>query len=69
MPPAEGLFFLMLLFPRSVFSTPSPQQGASAIQKASAASGAMRHPPCLKQKNPLPLKSDRGQRVEPLMAR
>lgn len=33
------------------------------------ASGAMRHPPCLKQKNPLPLKSDRGQRVEPLMAR
>ena len=32
------------------------------------ASGAMRHPPCLK-KNPLPLKSDRGQRVEPLMAR
>lgn len=69
MPPAEGLFFLMLLCPALFSALPPPQQGASAIQKASAASGAMRHPPCLKQKNPLPLKSDRGQRVEPLMAR
>lgn len=62
MPPAEGIFFLMLLCPRSVFSTPSP------------ATGRVSHPKSfrclrLKQKNPLPLKRDRGQRVEPLMAR
>ena len=63
MSPAWELFLTGLLFPCPAFFPPHRGVGNPKSLRRHAASALP------ETKNPLPLKSDRGQRVEPRMAR